>query len=180
MAKMPLFEEINRLLEEVGAYLGASEAQGLLCGYSTLQADLPRPWLGTLLQDADNATAKKVKTMIQALFELSQKQLASFNFELEMLLPSDKQPLFDRAEALAMWCQGYLLGLDMGRGKTPLNLSPETKEALDELKQIAKLELEDEVDEESEQAYLELAEFVKLTAITVFTELNARTQNTYH
>ena len=41
-------------------------------------------------------------------------------------------------------------------------------------------ELEDDVNEASEQAYVELVEFVKLSAITLFTELNANTQQTYH
>jgi yecA family protein len=180
MTPLPSYNELEQLLEESNAYLGASETQGLLLGYTSWQPDLPEAWLETVLKEASGDSAKKMRDTIQNVLSHCQEQLTSFSFELEILLPGDEQPLPDRSEELSQWCQGYLLGLEMGRGKHKMELSDDTADALDTIKQIAKLSPELELDEQTEEAYVELTEFVKLTATMVFTELNSKGRPTYH
>lgn len=88
-----------------------------------------------------------------------------------LLLPTDEQPLRERASALNDWSRGFLYGLglaDRPQGRLP----PEVGEVLGDLVEITRMDLDGlEEDEENEAAFAELAEFVWVAASLVFEEL---------
>ena len=87
------------------------------------------------------------------------------------LLPEDGQPLQRRAQALADWCEGFLYGLGIS-GLDQERLSGATREALQDLAQIARMKVEGmEVSEREEEALMEVSEFVWVAAMLLFHDL---------
>jgi hypothetical protein len=79
------------------------------------------------------------------------------------LLPTDDRPLAERTRCLASWVSGFLAGF--GAGSTRVEGTDST-EALRLLEQIARAGIDPEADdEEQEQAFSELSEFVRVAAL---------------
>jgi len=176
----PSYQAVDNLLKQANAYLGAAELQGLLLGFSCCQDSLPQEWLSMILAQSEPTHQTALSDMINLLLAHGQSQLNTFGFELNLLLPDDDIPLNQRVDALAEWCQGYLMGLQITAKNYTPTLSEETKKALVDIKNIASLAPENDDSEQNEQAYQELSEFVKLTILTIFTEMNTKNKTAYH
>ena len=99
----------------------------------------------------------------------SAEQLETGDFDLELCLPDDElYGLAERTDSLAHWCQGFLHGF----AAVQAELSEENQELLKDLTEISKLEMsEDELgadEEENEGYYMELSEFVRMAAVSLF------------
>ena len=92
--------------------------------------------------------------------------------EFEPLLPDDEQPLNGRANALALWCTGFLYGLGAGSISDLAALGGDVGEIVRDFTEISRATGDDaEGDESNEQAYAELVEFIRVAAQVVFEEL---------
>jgi hypothetical protein len=90
-------------------------------------------------------------------------ELASPDMDFRPLLPTDDRPLTERTRCLARWVTGFLAGF--GAGATKVEGS-DSAEALRLLEQIARAGTDPEAgDEEQEQAFSELSEFVRVAAL---------------
>ena len=156
-----------------------AECHGVLCGMicgengNTAQDFLAH--LSTLELAVDAGTALH-DAMIEA-FESTVQQLADAELRFNLWLPDDEQPLDERTQALAQWCTGFLAGLGVGG---PLEkLSQEAAEALGDLQQIARAGFsapsddaeEMSQDEENEQAFVEIVEYVRVVTLILREEL---------
>jgi uncharacterized protein YgfB (UPF0149 family) len=124
------------------------------------------------------------------------QQLADMDLGFNLWLPDDDQPLFERTDALAQWCTGFLAGLGLG-GALPA-LSEEANEALEDIRQIARAsypqvgmtdaerdaalameadtiaEADDEPDEgeqNDESAFMEIVEYVRVVTLMLCEEM---------
>ena len=80
------------------------------------------------------------------------------------LLPDDEHALVDRVQALADWCAGVVLGFGLASG----HIRPDEKELIEHLQDVAAVEFEEsDDDEEGEQSYQELYEFVRLIPVSL-------------
>jgi uncharacterized protein YgfB (UPF0149 family) len=94
--------------------------------------------------------------------------------EFELLLPEDAAPLAERTQALAQWCQGFLYGLGAGSITDASQLPGEVGEIVRDFIEITRAGVEGEPeDESSENAYVELVEFVRVGVQLLFEELAA-------
>jgi uncharacterized protein YgfB (UPF0149 family) len=76
-----------------------------------------------------------------------------------------------------MWVQGFNLGFGLQQKDNAI-VSKDVKEVLSDFAEIANLSDDLEEDESNEQAYYEIAEYVRISALLCFTELGAApTQN---
>ena len=92
--------------------------------------------------------------------------------EFEPLLPDDEQPLNGRANALALWCTGFLYGLGTGQISDLEALNGDVGEIVRDFTEISRATGDDaDADESNEQAYAELVEFIRVAAQVVFEEL---------
>ena len=92
--------------------------------------------------------------------------------EFEPLLPDDEQPLNGRANALALWCTGFLYGLGTGHISDLEALNGDVGEIVRDFTEISRATGDDaDADESNEQAYAELVEFIRVAAQVVFEEL---------
>jgi len=173
---LPNFADLALALNQTILMLHPSEAQGLIAGLLCGdQREADGNWTQFIIGEKN---PEKIPEILQELYALSQKQLAEFLFEFELVLPLDSQSLADRAEALTLWCQGFLTGLKIAH----VNIAEqkgEMTEALNDIVEIAKMNYENVIDnEEDETAYIELVEYVRMAIILVYQELHEKKQTT--
>jgi uncharacterized protein YgfB (UPF0149 family) len=93
------------------------------------------------------------------------------------LLPDDAEPLVQRVDGLAQWCQGFNHGLfvaaRIGDAEAELR-SGNTAEIVCDFADMAQVAVGDEEpDAEGEAAYVELVEYVRVSVQLVYEEFTA-------
>lgn len=170
------FSELNNLLIQSGAGSRAAECHGFLCGYlcvtETPDAAVFEQYL--FADSMDKTDTRECIAMVVALAVEVQAGLNSENFTLQLLLPDDNTTLGERGEAFVQWCESFLSGLGVG-GLSALDLlSVESREVIQDIYRICRLDLGaiSESADEEERAFAELTEYVRMGAILLHEELH--------
>ena len=149
-------------IEEISS---PSELHGLLTGIVCVtQAPTADEWsqiLNTL-----NVPALQPQALDSLTDEAEDVAYALSDDELDYLpmLPDDSHLLVDRVQALADWCAGVVLGFGLASG----HIRGEEQELIEHLQDVAAVEFEDsDNDEEGEESYQELYEFVRLIPVSL-------------
>ena len=157
--------ELNAYFDEIDEISSPSELHGLLTGIVCVtQAPTTDEWsqiLNTL-----NVPALKAEALESLTDEAEDVAHALSDDELDYLpmLPDDNHLLADRVQALADWCAGVVLGFGLASG----NIRVEEQELIEHLQDVAAVEFEDsDNDEEGEESYQELYEFVRLIPVSL-------------
>lgn len=139
-----------------------AECHGLLCGMLCANPTLTtESWLAVTHHEIPQNQATLDE--LRLLFNVTLQQLDSDDFELNLLLPDDDQALYERTEALGLWCQGFLAGLGLAGFDSMDELTGETREFLDDVSQIARIGFDTrDGDESDEQAYAEIVEYLRI------------------
>lgn len=170
----PDYDDLNQALRRVDAVMGASEAHGCLCGMLAMDvAARSEPWVRVVLEDTDEADAlvAECRGMLDGLYTQLRAQLHDPGLGFAPLVPSDRETVAERMAALAEWCEGFLYGLALGGMKAEAELSPDTAEILQDMANIAQSGFETKEDEENEQAYAEVLEYVRMGVLLINEEL---------
>ncbi len=166
---LPTYIEFSRILQKTLPNSNASQIHGLLCGNICAASGHISDILDILPQVKKS---KKVRTIVQEIYETSYHQISEFSFEFSLILPTDEADINARAESLGLWCQGFLSGLNQVITLKEMKFSHDVKEALTDMTEIAKVNFGDIVDDdEDETAYFELVEYVRLSVLMIFHEL---------
>lgn len=169
---LPSYPELDQALNETSLKLHPSQAHGLICGLLCGITKKDVAWEALVTGGEESARTHEV---LQNLFEKSAKQLSDFLFEFQLVLPPDTEALPVRAEALTLWCQGYLTGLKFVEVKIVNREPSEITEAINDLIEIAKMNYEEVVaSEEDEAAYIELVEYVRVASILIYQDMRER------
>lgn len=111
-----------------------------------------------------------IRQALIGLQEMVKGELTSEDMTVVLLLPTDDEPLTERAIALGQWCQGFLTGFGLGfRDGT---LSEEANEVLQDLAAIAQVQDALEESEDGESDYMEVMEYLRVAPLLLFTECN--------
>jgi uncharacterized protein YgfB (UPF0149 family) len=166
---MPSYHELNQMLDKTTLKLHPSQVHGLICGILSGNPNSSAAWEELVTGGEETA---QTHGLLQALFDASLKQLEDFLFEFQLILPPDEDGLTIRAEALTLWCQGYLTGLKLAQvqiiGREPGDIT----EAINDMIEIAKMNFEEVVaSDEDEAAYIELVEYVRMAVILVYQDM---------
>lgn len=174
----PDFDELARALRALNAGLGAADLHGSLCGFlcaggNGVQSFLEAVSLHELLHaDAD----EQARSAVARLFRRSGADLDDDSFKFEPLLPDGERPLTERTDALLQWCQGFVGGLGLGGFTDEKRLSPDGREVLRDLLEIARSDVSHDSDEEvDETALAELIEFARVGALLLREDLRSAT-----
>ena len=108
--------------------------------------------------------------LLTGLMGLIRQTLDAGNLEFRLLLPGDDEPLETRAQALADWCQGCVMGLHHGDRFKTAGLDDEIAQFLSDLGQIGIVQVGNDSPEEQERALFELEEYTRLGVQMVFEE----------
>ena len=166
------FKDFEDALATAGSLADAAEAHGSLCGaLCSMSPYKMQDWVNEILPDGA-ALSDEAAAMIERVFTATATSFGEQGMEFEPLLPDDEQPLNGRANALALWCTGFLYGLGTGHISDLEALNGDVGEIVRDFTEISRATGDDaEADESNEQAYAELVEFIRVAAQVVFEEL---------
>lgn len=171
------YDELEARLESAAAVSGAAEAHGLLCGITCAGGKAsPDAWLDHLLGEGN--TRSSVAWVVTDLLEgLQAEILAQFNddsFRFALLLPHEDSSLLQRTQALSHWCAGFLYGLALGGIRDDASYPGDTQEVIKDLYEISNAEfIADPTDDENEEAYMEIVEYVRMSVLLMYEDLQA-------
>jgi uncharacterized protein len=166
------FEDFEDALATAGSLADAAEAHGSLCGaLCSMSPYKMQDWVNEILPDGA-ALSDESAAMIERVFAATAASFGEQGMEFEPLLPDDESPLNGRANALALWCTGFLYGLGTGHISDLEALNGDVGEIVRDFTEISRATGDEaEADESNEQAYAELVEFIRVAAQVVFEEL---------
>ena len=165
------YADLQDALLRCNALTDAAEAHGTLTGaLCAARSYSLRDWLAEILPDGQAAGV--AQNCLQDVFTSTRAALLAGDMEFAALLPADDEALAVRMAALAEWCQGILYGLGSGRLQDPAALGGEVSEIIRDFTAITQVDVNpDDAEEASEEAYVELVEFVRVGTQLLFEQL---------
>lgn len=165
--------QANITTENVQAH--ASEIHGVLAGLICAGFSFEDQGYLAMLNDLFNSGdgfPAGVKAVVKQMFSELWTDILDDSYSFQLMLPDDDDSLVERGHALGSWVQGFNLGFGLQQKDTPV-VSEEIKEVLVDFAEIANLSDEMEENEDTEQAYFEISEYVRISALLCFSELGA-------
>lgn len=149
-------------IEEISS---PSELHGLLTGIVCVtQAPTGDEWQQILATLEIPALEQQILEILTDEAEDIAHALSEDELDYLPLLPDDEHVLVDRVQALADWCAGVVLGFGLASG----HIRPDEMELIEHLQDVAAVEFdESDDDEEGEESYQELYEFVRLIPVSL-------------
>jgi uncharacterized protein YgfB (UPF0149 family) len=179
------FDQLAEALALADVLGEPAELHGQLCGLAcTMGVDAAGPaWVMDLLADSavGGSGLELARDRLATAANETLGSLQSGDMSLKLGIPEDNAPLSERAEALAHWCQGFLHGLGVGASPDRYTQAESAAEIISDFSEISRAAFEpgdDEGDEDSEAAYAELVEYVRVSAQLAFEELRAWREQT--
>ena len=181
MSKYPDIAELDELLYRIDAAMGAADAHGALCGMLCARGTIElSEWVDHVIGEQEPGS-ELLHDVVHKLSELHQSTLEMMNDatgEFKLLLMDDDDPLPERVEALAAWCQGFIYGLAAGGIQEGSELPEDTSELLKDMIEISRAghdvddaAVEDADENEDEVAYMEVEEYVRMGVVYIYEEL---------
>jgi uncharacterized protein YgfB (UPF0149 family) len=166
------YDEFERVLREARALPEPAEAHGTLAGALCSSRDYGLiEWLHEILPEDSPDEAALQSSVLQSVYDAMVRTLVGADSDFEPLLPDDEAPLTERADALSLWCQGFLYGLGSGAAADPAKVSTEAGEIIRDLTEITHVGVDaGEENEENEVAFAEVVEFVRVGVQLLFVE----------
>lgn len=167
------FDDVANLFVTMELFSSPSELHGLLTGMLAGGLELTADsWLcqAQQLLSIEEVLPNEAKVLLVSLYQQTAEQLADQEYGFRMLLPDDDADLESRLKELAHWCQSFLTGFGLS-GQQQSQLSDDIKAILLDFNEISQVQCEgiDEADS-SEMDWYQVAEYVRINAILVFTE----------
>lgn len=167
------FASLQAILASEDVSSHASELHGVLTGLICAGFEFEDQGYLNMLHDLFNdgdAYPATVKTALKQAYSELWSSILDDSYSFNLLLPDDDDSIVERGNALSMWVQGFNLGFGLQQKDNPV-ISEEVKEVLTDFGEIANLSDEMEEDEDTEQAYFEISEYVRISALLCFSEL---------
>ena len=164
---------LNAALVLAAVEADAAEAHGIVCGVVCQQLHHQKQpdvlHLLTAGNDVVPAMLNALRLPLDQMQEEVRTSLMTGDSEFALLLPDDDEAVAVKTEALAHWCQGFLLGLLHDDG-IELNKLPEnSRELVTDIQTISLAEADD--DSADEWSLNEIIEYVRVGTQLIFEEL---------
>ncbi len=174
--------EIDIALQEAEADYNAAEAQGIACGLLSvhISADIIA-WVKMIFGEMREDDAKQTHAIELSgkLFEETKLSLQDSNLGFELLLPDEDEDLYSRFSRLQEWCSAYVVGITMAGIEDTRKLPDDSRELIADFTEIGTsgdFDLNDE--DASEEAFLEISEYVRVGVLLINEELQPIKQST--
>ena len=166
---------LTKIFQDINAAISVSEFHGLLTGHACVgsqhasgakRAELYADWL-------DAALLPNQAKSLDVVFEANSDSLTeSSDFDFKPLIPDDDAPIIERLQAISDWCTGFLSGL--GLQAAQLGHSDDLRELLEDLASIAALREEVPEDDENENDFMQIEEYVRIAVLNIYQEAQSR------
>ena len=167
---LPNYHDFLNSIAILALPISASELHGVMCGYLCAGAiSEGESYLRALMTNKKDAV---MRVALFGVYAVSQQQMLNFDFEFQLLLPGEDEPLADRARAFSEWCEGFTQGLTLaGAGYEQLQ-EDEAQEALQHLIEFSQLDYHTiSINEEDERALMEVTEYARLAVLRIHGDL---------
>ena len=175
---------VHSAMEGACVPIAVSELHGGICGSLCAGGGAAVPaWVEECLGDGGpmEGALEAARHQLRELELYSWRSLSASGLEFYPLLPDDDVTLIERVGALALWCNGFLLGLGLAgfsldEGQTGATTT-ELEEILSDFSEISRAAVdEDEFDnqDEADFALAKLIEHVRVSVQIVFEELEPK------
>ena len=174
MSSLPIpdYDELQRSLLAAES-VSASEAHGIITGVLCAPKPSAEALARTVLVDIDPAAdTRDIERYLGMLRAYTEERLRARESDFEPVLPDEDRSLTERVEALAEFCRGFLMGLVAGGVQDFSALPGDAREVVDDFVQIAEAETGDLATDGGEQAFTEIAEYVRVGVQVVYEELH--------
>ncbi|WP_448211067.1 UPF0149 family protein [Colwellia sp. MEBiC06753] len=169
------FAQLQAILTSESVQIHAAELHGVLSGLISSGYEFESTDYQAIVCDMLNngePLPSPVKDTVKKLYSNIWQSLLDDSFGFSLLLPDDDDAIAERANGLGQWVQGFNLGFGLQQ-KDAGGHSDDVKEVLNDFAEIANLSDDIDDDEATEQAYYEIAEYVKVSVLLCFAELGA-------
>jgi uncharacterized protein len=173
--KTPAFKDFYRLFSQAQAISSPAEIHGMLCGFVCAGPKLNGGfWIDILINRLAIKPRLRLlepRVAVVELYDAACRQLSGLQ-TFQLLLPDEQYKLEERAEALSLWCEGFLYALGLGGSSIDEEVSDAVHEALYCIAEIAKLNIEQlEITELDKLAYEEALNFITQAIPLIYEEL---------
>ena len=170
--------ELDESLQRCGSNWSAGQVHGLLCSrLSVAGADGAAMWISQVLADTNPEDLERnaCEALLDSLCSNTWQQLVERQSEFVLLLPDDEDSAVVRTAAMGYWCEGFLHGLVAEKHneelKTRLAAEP-LADIIKDMLEITRVTVgEDSDDDEDENAYAELVEYLRVAVQLAYEEL---------
>lgn len=166
------FKTTSDLLAKHELLIDGAEIQGLICGMLCGGMSLQdKQWLNVIADLVNNGVAlpPQVVESLKTMFSKLSDEMESSEFALELCLPDIDSPLSEQGHALINWVNGFNAGFGLHQSSME-RCSDEVKEGLNDFTEIARMEAPTD-DEDVLSELQEIVEYVRMTALLCFNEL---------
>ncbi|MCW9025431.1 MAG: UPF0149 family protein [Gammaproteobacteria bacterium] len=170
------YDQIDDALKRSSIQIDAAEAHGMLSGLlSTMDEEAKIHWQTHCFPDQEmgDLLVQESMVLLEPLIEETEQQLQSSNFLFYPLLPDEEASLESRIEALAHWCQGFMLGLSVGGIVDNRKLPGELPEFVDDMVEFSRAESFSVEGEDDENTYTELVEYIRMGVLLFHEEIRS-------
>lgn len=169
------FDQVTAALLRLGAEMEAAELHGLMtglcCAVGAAREGQLTPWLKS--PDAEDAAGREAHDLIASMPGIILAELSESECDFIPLLPPDDSELPQRTTALGEWCHGFLSGLATAGITDFSRLPEEASEFCQDLAEISQAgRYQHQENEEDEEAYFELVEYVRVGVMLMHELLN--------
>jgi uncharacterized protein YgfB (UPF0149 family) len=171
--RLPNYQTVNESIAVLALPISVSELHGMICGYLCAgNVDGGAAYVRALISNQKGQGSREAALALFGLLAVSHQQMSNFDFELQLLLPDDAEPLALRAEAFSEWCEGFTQGMTLAGVVAEQLAEEEAQEALRHLNEFAELDHHAlTIDEEDERALMEVTEYARMSVLRLYNDL---------
>lgn len=169
--QLPSYSGFQKFLESLEVAICASEAHGILCGLICGSGQQNcQQWFAILVDNeiSFEDLTEEAQAILHQVTTSTEKQLLDEEFGFELLVQEDDVSLQARTEGLGAWCQGFVSGLGLSGCYINQEADEEAGEALQDLTEVAKVNVNVGDSEEEERAFTEVLEYVRVAAVLIY------------
>jgi hypothetical protein len=172
---LPDYPVLAATLRRCGLVQSPAETQGFALGLCV--AEVPEPlqvWQRELYSEFDPADvlAGECRAVLDKVFAGVFAAAAEGPLQLSLLLPEDIQVDSARLGALRDWCQGFLFGFGLGGEPAAGRLSAQSRELLQDMAEMTRLDTEDaDNTPDNQSALIEIEEYLRVGVMLIRDDL---------
>ena len=177
MTELTDYIQAQLLLEKHDIFVSPSEAHGTISGLLACGLNIDEKQYLIMLSDVFNDGQSFSKDLKGLFAEMYSHVMSCFNSEepnFELYLPNENETLLDKANALVAWVSGFLLGFGLKRKDYGV-MSDDVKEVISDFSEITRLDTDFGEEEEDQQAFHEIVEYIRVSSLLCFAEMGKGT-----
>ena len=172
------YDKLDGLRKSASIDMSPPEMHGGICSHICFKSDHFEEYMPHEKSDDGASVSVQIaayRKAILRIIETDSKQLKDGDLGFRLIIPGETSSIQERAEALSIWCQGFIDGVSFLLTEQELKIdqsgTKESFEIIEDFTQISTLDphsINEEVDEEL--ALMELIEFVRLSVQMIYDE----------